>query len=438
MPLVRYGFLRGASALGSKQAATTLVGDALNYQIGRTYLPYAEYKYPMTGTTWFAPKGNNYRFKWGDVELDNPELNYRQGKAGMAENFVRTKSQFTPLEEYYQKHPEKITLTMRAGIKPGVPLTYPNAMYSQGNLWYGVNSDLPDLLVTSKDLPFSSSKASNLGFTPKLRTAYNVGTRRVSAGPSFDSPASSYSGGLNNTNTSAYIFDNNYGYRKINMFEPKTYIIGKNNGDITANFKKFVSNNRQKASGNSEERNQLRQILKDNGVDVSQVSEDDLATALYNRQLEIKASAPTRYGLHKPGYFSREEEITAINNGQDIGRIDLLRGKDRYGIGYIENYTRGQENKVLGVSEQLYNSAILAGRSKGLKGIESGETLKSPEITVDHVFPKYENKELIGNWGNYQWSNHNLNMVDTNNNPVYLLSTPTYQAPVKSTLFRVH
>jgi len=39
IPLVRYGLLRGAAALGNRQAATTLVGDALSEQIARTQLP---------------------------------------------------------------------------------------------------------------------------------------------------------------------------------------------------------------------------------------------------------------------------------------------------------------------------------------------------------------------------------------------------------------
>lgn len=209
-------------------------------------------------------------------------------------------------------------------------------------------------------------------------------------------------------------------------------MIGK---DATSNFLKFVSNNRQKASDYSEERNQLRQMLKDNGVDVSKISEDDLATALYNRQLEIERSAPTRYGLHAQGYFPREEKITAINGNETIGQIELLKGNDRYGIGNVENYTRHRQDKVSGVSEQLYNATIQAAKSKGLKGVESGETLKSPEITANHVLPKYKDKKLVGRWGNYQWSRHNPDMVDAEDSPVWLLTKPTYQTPVKSRLF---
>lgn len=431
IPAIRYGLLRGASALGNREAATTLVGDTLAEQVARTQLkPFVPYQWPLTGRSWSYPTklDTNIRFKYGDVEINNPNLYYRQGKEGVSKNFIWTKSQFTPKEEYLQEHPEEITFKMRAGIEPGVPLNYPNALYSKGNLWYGINSDYPDLLVTSETLPFSTQKASTIQGSASLSKLYEIGTRRL---------AHSKIGKLNNTNSSTYTLDPNYGYRKLNIFEPRTITWDQANSDVTSNFLKFVQNNRIKAERVSDiDRKQLREILKQGGVDVSKITEDDLATAIYNRLKEIKLTAPKNYNLHNQNaLIPWQEEIWAINDGKNVGRIELAKGKNKYGISMIENYTRNQEEPVQGISERLYNAAIMAAKSKGLSGIESGETLLSPEITVNHVLPKYTNKSLVGNWGQYQWSRHNPNLQTTENNPVYLLTTPTYNTPTKSLLF---
>lgn len=59
----------------------------------------------------------------------------------------------------------------------------------------------------------------------------------------------------------------------------------------------------------------------------------------------------------------------------------------------------------------MTNSAIQLNKSLNGKGVVSGETLLSPEKT-SKMYPKYKDKELLGNFGEWQWNKHNPNIID--------------------------
>lgn len=134
-----------------------------------------------------------------------------------------------------------------------------------------------------------------------------------------------------------------------------------------------------------------------------------------------------------PGVISSNSKIVGIDNHKIIGDIDLItNNKIGYShIGMVRNLSQGVKK---GIQERMTNSAIQVNKSLNGKGVVSGETLLSPEKT-SKMYPKYKNKELLGNFGEWQWNKHNPNMQNVSNGPVYLLKTGTYQTPTKSILF---
>lgn len=75
------------------------------------------------------------------MEIDDPNLNYRQGN-GIIEDFRKTGIvQVLPPKKGQSKH----TLFRK---------TFPNPMFEQGKLFYGLKAvgDKPDLLVTRESL----------------------------------------------------------------------------------------------------------------------------------------------------------------------------------------------------------------------------------------------------------------------------------------------
>ena len=137
--------------------------------------------------------------------------------------------------------------------------------------------------------------------------------------------------------------------------------------------------------------------------------------------------------LRQNGVISSNSKIVGIDNHKIIGDIDLItNNKTGYShIGMVRNLSQGVKK---GIQERMTNSAIQVNKSLNGKGVVSGETLLSPEKT-SKMYPKYKDKELLGNFGEWQWNKHNSNMQNVNNGPVYLLKTGTYQTPTKSILF---
>lgn len=156
------------------------------------------------------------RTKLGDIEINNPELYYHQSGAGKSKNFVTTGRMRTPTEEYWMKQ-EHVPIQLRTGIVPGFPQQPGRAMFSQGNLWYGLNpNQYPDLLVTAKDMAFANSKGGYVSPNVSLSKLESVGTRRVT------SANVGQRGAHTPENTTAYTWIPGYGYKKIQAITPKT------------------------------------------------------------------------------------------------------------------------------------------------------------------------------------------------------------------------
>ena len=145
------------------------------------------------------------RTKVGDVEIDNPQLAYRQIGNGGGQNFLKTGYAYTPKETEnllgFWNGTFKPTLKQRAGIDPG--FTDMRPMYSQGKLWFPAGEG--DLIVTNKQLRLGNSKG---GITANEAKA---GTRRIS----------SYIGEVTPENSQVFSWKPGYGYKKI-VQEPST------------------------------------------------------------------------------------------------------------------------------------------------------------------------------------------------------------------------
>ena len=152
------------------------------------------------------------RTKVGDVEIDNPGLYYHQSDAGKAKNFVSTGRMRTPLEEYWlakEEAGERIPIKIRSGIEPGYPQSPGSAMFAKGNLWYGLDPNKPDLLVTAKEMPISNKNASIMSNKSSLKNLEAQGPRRVTNDNIY------IQGPHNRQNTAAYIWEPDYGYKRV-------------------------------------------------------------------------------------------------------------------------------------------------------------------------------------------------------------------------------
>lgn len=153
------------------------------------------------------------RFRLGDIEIDNPNLAYRQGSAGLVDDFLNTGTVRSD------------GMGRSVGVDvPGIghfdfSKNFNNPMFQQGHQWYGVpefgqvveHPNQQNMLVTAEPLSVAtkSSKAVNPDgvsgtFDVRGIRTFNNG-RRV---PMDESQ-------LNSSNTSAYIWNPSYGYEKV-------------------------------------------------------------------------------------------------------------------------------------------------------------------------------------------------------------------------------
>lgn len=139
------------------------------------------------------------RYRLGDVEINDPNLNYRQGARGTADDFlqsgkVRVKYEGADAAKRERK-PGRLLLTK----------SFNNPMFKQGGLWYdgwlmnepGAAPGMPDLLVTRQPLRFATKGAGP--------AKADLGGRRI--------PFSEDQLGLGNT--TAYSWQDGYGFRRI-------------------------------------------------------------------------------------------------------------------------------------------------------------------------------------------------------------------------------
>lgn len=141
-------------------------------------------------------------FRLGDVEINNPRLNYRQGRQGMSEDFLNTGEVTAKSDQAPIKQIKGLLLSK----------TFDTPMFAQGFLWYGnpyfnFTNLNRNLLVTAEPLQFATKNAS-----PAVR---DIGGRRI--------PFSSDQ--LNLNNTVAFTYVPGYGYLKMPI-KPIRYIEG--------------------------------------------------------------------------------------------------------------------------------------------------------------------------------------------------------------------
>ena len=198
-------FGRLAKPMFNKAAAAI---ENYRYPLGRPQVP--------EGYITIKPQ---VRTRIGDVEIDNPGLYYHQSDAGKAKNFVSTGRMRTPLEEFWltkEEAGEKIPLTIRSGVEPGYPQDPGSAMFAQGRLWYGLTPNKPDLLVTAREMPVANKNASIMSNKASLRALEEQGARRVTNDNIY------IQGPHNRQNTAAYIWEPEYGYRRVFVEETPT------------------------------------------------------------------------------------------------------------------------------------------------------------------------------------------------------------------------
>lgn len=197
------------------------------------------------------------------------------------------------------------------------------------------------------------------------------------------------------------------------------------------------------------QRQQL-ELLKQGGVDISNISPEQLDIARKLRNIAIQEQAPSTYykssyTLDNPRFYS----IFKITNKKPVGKIDIINPftkqwmTDRKiseevinqrinnpsyasSIGMVRNLSNGKEH---GIQVNMTDAAINQAQQRGFKGIKSGEELLQPEKTTK-MYKRYQNKIVLNNNGIYHW-----NSKTTNNNPVYLLKSPTQQIISKDELF---
>lgn len=211
------------------------------------------------------------------------------------------------------------------------------------------------------------------------------------------------------------------------------------NPNNTIRLQKFLTNNQLKHNPtyDNSEIEQLKNYLKTKNVDVEQFSNGELNTMLAHRKRLLKETAPKVYNIVHPN----KDMFTVVGynrnwdpknyTGSIVLKNNLRNIDNKFHVKSIYNITQEYPDKVplKGVSEQLYNAAIIADKQMQNKGIITGELLKQPEKTTK-VLSKFADKKLISNNGRYEWK-----AGITENNPIYLFVNPTYQTPVKSILF---
>lgn len=139
------------------------------------------------------------RYRVGDIEINDPNLNYRQGSQGMADDFLQSGKVRVKYEgeaaAKREKVPGKFLLTK----------SFNNPMFKQGGLWYdswiisepGATPSQSDLLITRQPLRFATK-----GSGPAKA---DLGGRRIP----FNEEQ------LNLSNTSAFRWEDGYGFRRL-------------------------------------------------------------------------------------------------------------------------------------------------------------------------------------------------------------------------------
>lgn len=190
-------------------------------------------------------------------------------------------------------------------------------------------------------------------------------------------------------------------------------------------FKKALANYTEGADYVFYDPVKLRQRLRKEGVSPELLTDDNLKNLIHNRATSLeRISSVPKFAIRQPyGPGYQYNLYYANNNPANVGYIEITPGHvgltPANRINMVRN-SSGWNSKtpVKGVSETAYNAVI-----NDLGSVVSGENLQSAHIT-EKVLSKFNNKKVINNRG--FWTRDGKLTVG---NPVYELTTPTFDVP---------
>lgn len=190
-------------------------------------------------------------------------------------------------------------------------------------------------------------------------------------------------------------------------------------------FKKALANYTEGADYVFYDPVKLRQRLRKEGVSPELLTDDNLKNLIHNRATSLeRISSVPKFAIRQPyGPGYQYNLYYANNNPANVGYIEITPGHvgltPANRINMVRN-SSGWNSKtpVKGVSEAAYNAVI-----NDLGSVVSGENLQSAHIT-EKVLSKFNNKKVINNRG--FWTRDGKLTVG---NPVYELTTPTFDVP---------
>lgn len=205
---------------------------------------------------------------------------------------------------------------------------------------------------------------------------------------------------------------------------------------VDANTQKiidFLNSNRRTVDGHNIYKgakpvHNLRAFLQQNKVDVSKLSDQDLADLIALRQHALQTQSSSRYIV--PG--KSHVQLYAPGTKEAIGYADFGALDDMYTIDMVSNTTFVPgSTPVKGVSEDIMNFLIQESIKNGGKGVRSGHLLKSPQATTK-IWNKYPDKEILSmTEGSHYWEPYTATP-----GPIVLLKSPSKEVvPSKSFLF---
>lgn len=145
-------------------------------------------------------------------------------------------------------------------------------------------------------------------------------------------------------------------------------------------------------------------MLKEAGIDMSKIDAGDILDAYDKRMALLSENLPERYTLVRPigsNGYSLFDNVVESNGIRTVGKTDIYGDADNsFHIGYIQNLTRFDKNKIGGVQERGLNSAINVAKSKGMEGVISGEQYQNAPLQL-HVIEKFTDRIPLYGRGYY-------------------------------------
>lgn len=216
--IAEWGPLAQLASVGADIAAFKYVPKGVNAaaRTGKNYLVAREMSKAVDKgiKTQEAPQPK-VRTRYGDVEIDNPQLAYRQGN-GIIEDFQKTGKVRTPEQEGYG---DIIVDDPKLG-RFNFGKDFDEPMFAQGRLWYGLpRTNTGDLLVTAEPLALANKYSSRI--KSSTNGTFDVRYAGFDNGRIRSRRVQIHEGQLTPENTTAYTWQPGYGYKKI-VQEPST------------------------------------------------------------------------------------------------------------------------------------------------------------------------------------------------------------------------